>query len=159
MPLMVKKIFTKQALSILVITGLLFHASTLQADQESAPLELSLASWTRDGEVMFAAILRDMTERRGIEQRMNTLASFSEHNPNPVLGVAPDGSTTYVNAAARERFPDLERLGLDHPILVGITDLLVTLRGEGTRSHVREVTIGGRRLRSATARSSATWSG
>ena len=65
---MVKKIFIKQALSILVITGLLFHASTLQADQESAPLELSLA------DISFSSPQFEFTDERlgGFERKKMT---------------------------------------------------------------------------------------
>ena len=40
------------------------------------PVELSLASWTRDGQPAFAAIIRDITQRKRSEERLTYLAQY-----------------------------------------------------------------------------------
>jgi len=49
------------------------------------------------------------------QQRLTHLASFPEANPNAVFEVSLDGDVTYMNPAARQRFPGLEEAGPGHP--------------------------------------------
>lgn len=44
-------------------------------------------------------------------------ASFPEMNPNPVLEADFEGTVHYLNPGAKERFPDLQTLGVRHPWL------------------------------------------
>src|ERR1051326_4971646 len=57
----------------------------------------------------------DITERKKVEEKLSWLALFPEQNPNPVIEADMEkGSVTYLNPAARTRFPDLETKGSDH---------------------------------------------
>lgn len=48
---------------------------------------------------------------------LQRLASFPEQNPNPVVeGDLDNGDLTYLNPAARKRFPDLEEKKENHPL-------------------------------------------
>ena len=46
-------------------------------------------------------VLRDVTERRRMEEENRSLARFPSENPHPVLRVNPEGVVLYANAAAR----------------------------------------------------------
>jgi hypothetical protein len=45
------------------------------------------------------------------------LATFPEHNPNPVIEFLLTGEITYLNPAARKYFPAIEEQKLSHPFL------------------------------------------
>lgn len=51
------------------------------------------------------------------------LASFPELNPQPVFETDELGNLRYANKATKKAFPDIERLGLKHPMLAGLGDL------------------------------------
>ncbi len=52
------------------------------------------------------------------EKDIRRLATFPEQNPNPVIeGNKETGELTYINPAAKNRFPDLENKKSDHPLL------------------------------------------
>lgn len=73
------------------------------------------------------------------------LASFPEHNPNPVIELeVPGGRVSYANAQARQQFPTLERAGLEHPIVAGLPALMEEMDQHALESHKREATLGDR---------------
>jgi PAS domain S-box-containing protein len=55
-----------------------------------------------EGVVLFS---EDITERKQTEQEISWLASFPELNPNPVVEIDSTGAVSYLNPAARHRFP------------------------------------------------------
>ncbi len=63
------------------------------------------------------AIVRDITERKRAEEKQAYIASFPEMNPNPIFEISDDDLITYCNPTARQKFPDLEVAGIDHPLL------------------------------------------
>jgi signal transduction histidine kinase len=84
----------------------------------------------------------DITDRKKAEKDLVRLASFPEKNPNPVIEVALDGSVSYVNPLARERFPDLAERGNAHPLLEGMANIVETIKK--TRApHDREIQVRG----------------
>jgi PAS domain S-box-containing protein len=88
-------------------------------------------------------IVRDVTERRHMEQKLERLASLPRDNPHPVVELDLNGDVSYVNPKAAEVFPLLNRLGGDHPFCMGIMPLARRLAGEERRVTEREVEIGG----------------
>jgi diguanylate cyclase (GGDEF)-like protein len=45
------------------------------------------------------------------------LASLVELSPNPIIEIDWEGNITYLNSAASLKFPDIDRIKLEHPIL------------------------------------------
>ena len=84
----------------------------------------------------------DITELKRMEASQSRLATFPEQNPNPVIETDLHGAVTYLNPVARERFPDLEAAGLNHPILNGLESAIHTLRDAEEDSLLRELQIG-----------------
>ncbi|MFZ3063186.1 MAG: PAS domain S-box protein [Actinomycetota bacterium] len=69
------------------------------------------------------------------------LASFPELNPNPILEVDSAGKITYINQAAKRRFPDLTRLELKHPLLTDLKSIFIKLKRGKAGSLAREVKV------------------
>src|SRR5512136_570057 len=82
------------------------------------------------------------TGRTRNQETLAWLASFPEQNPMPVMDVDLDsGVVEYLNPAAKRLFPDLRRLGLRHPFLVGLESLVVLLEQYGGGGARREVMV------------------
>ncbi len=85
----------------------------------------------------------DITQRTEAQEKAVWLASFPERNPNPVLEVdLAAGVIHYANPAASRLLPDLEMLGVRHPVLAGLPEVERALRDEGADAVRREVTAG-----------------
>ncbi len=67
---------------------------------------------------------------------MENQVSLGDSNPNPIIEIALKGHITYINAAARIKFPNLSKLQSIHPIIQDI--ILENPTKEGT-SFVREI--------------------
>jgi diguanylate cyclase (GGDEF)-like protein len=66
------------------------------------------------------------------------LASLVELSPNPIIEINWQGEITYVNSAASLKFPKLDRLKLEHPIL---KDLLEKNEHRNGNLLIREVKV------------------
>ncbi|MBI4535121.1 MAG: PAS domain S-box protein [Ignavibacteriae bacterium] len=67
--------------------------------------------------IYFEGTVEDITEQRATEKKLAMLASFPELNPNPIIELSLDGRITYVNPAGLKRFPEIQTLGVEHPIV------------------------------------------
>lgn len=76
------------------------------------------------------------------QQEITRLASFPRINPNPIIELDAAGTLTYLNPAAEKQFPDLASLGMAHPILAGLTDIIKDFQQVGQSEVVHEVVIG-----------------
>ncbi|MBI5577392.1 MAG: PAS domain S-box protein [Deltaproteobacteria bacterium] len=74
------------------------------------PVELSVASWKAGEKVFFTGIMRDITDRKRVEEHIRHLASFPELNPNPVLEMDYSGKVVYFNPATEKT---LKKLGME----------------------------------------------
>jgi signal transduction histidine kinase/PAS domain-containing protein len=70
----------------------------------------------------------------------NRLASFPEHNPNPVVEVDLDGNVTFMNPAA-EVYVSSRDTSPGHPLAQDIGPLLGRLLGTGGGFATREITV------------------
>ncbi len=102
--------------------------------------------YREDGTIVGASkIARDITARKLAEARAVWLASFPERNPNPIVELSlTDNVLLYVNPAARQAFPDLETQKLQHPLLVGLPEILQHLKNERQDSLRREIQVADR---------------
>ena len=100
------------------------------ANEFGFPMEITV-SVVRDHTARPTGImvrLRDLTDVRDKEQKLERLASFAALSPVPVIEISPDGVVTFVNPIADTLFPDLEERGLAHPVLSGLADQLEDLK-------------------------------
>jgi PAS domain S-box-containing protein len=98
------------------------------------------ASLTRALEGLSSAL----AEIRAAGEGLAGLASFPELNPEPVMETDQAGKVFYLNPAARDLFPDLERKGPAHAWLERIGDTASKLNATGKAPVLRELKIGDR---------------
>ena len=133
-----------------ILDGLESTIRTLrEADEDSVLRELQIGDYTYEQKTTFMAqnnLVRifayDITELKRSEASLTRLASFPEQNPNPVIETDLEGEVTYLNPVARERFPDLEAVGLQHPTLEGLESTIRILQEAEEDSILRELQIG-----------------
>jgi len=75
------------------------------------------------------------------EAALVRLASFPEMVPNPILEIDLSGVITYLNPAALMQFPNIQEVGLEHPMLAGLLTLVETVQGAQKKFFVREVRV------------------
>ncbi len=75
-------------------------------------VELAISRIDCDGDALFTACLRDITDRRRAELEIQKLAAFPRLNPYAVLEITADGSISYFNEAALNI---AKSLGQNHP--------------------------------------------
>jgi PAS domain S-box-containing protein len=117
--------------------------AALRRDGKEIPIELTIASVRVGGEQMFSAFVRDISERKQIEERALWLASFPEANPNPVMELDWDhGIIHYANPSALRLFPGLQEQVFQHPWLMGLRDFAKPLVEGKSGAARREIAVG-----------------
>ena len=88
-------------------------------------------------------VARDISEQKKTEAEKAWLASYPTLNPNPIVELELDGRIAYANPSAQGLFPDLLKMGAEHPWLTDWAALANACR-TGTMRLDREVTVGQR---------------
>ncbi|MEC4673868.1 MAG: response regulator, partial [Nitrospirota bacterium] len=92
-----------------------------------------------EGTYIFCAFIRDIRERKALEENLIRLSSFPKNNPNPVIQTDLESIVTYVNPAAEQQIPGLVVGSSDHPFLSSLPDLIsFFLRGGDTNCIVEK---------------------
>ena len=79
---------------------------------------------------------------RRAEETLAWMATFPELSPHPIIELDFDGGITYVNPAARRRFPDLMELKAAHPMLQDLDSVTGRLPAGEPPTVMREVQSG-----------------
>ena len=77
---------------------------------------------------------------RRVSGVLTRLATLADHSPSAIVEF--DGAVTYLNNAAREKFPALDVMGLKHPLLAGLDGIIDQMRQAGLMTETREVAVG-----------------
>lgn len=106
---------------------------------ELLTVELSISPIQLEGGWSFHAFLRDVTQRKSMEENLIRLGSFPQNNPNPIIQTNLQAQVTYLNPSAVERFPGLEVGMADHPFLSGLSEIISTfLKGSETARNIEK---------------------
>ncbi|GAX36867.1 EAL domain-containing protein [Nodularia sp. NIES-3585] len=87
----------------------------------------------------FQTIVIDPDSQDANHRVLARLASFPELIPNPIIEIDFNERVTYINPAASVEFPQLQKMGKQHPILTG---LLSAVANRQRNPFVREVQFG-----------------
>ncbi|WP_228282428.1 PAS domain S-box protein [Rubrobacter tropicus] len=121
------------------------ETTELDRDGSARVIVNNLTGIVEDGYVVRVwGTQRDVTEQKEAEEQLARLASFPELNPNPIIETSVAGEPTYLNPVAQARFPDLRRLGPDHPALADLEGVNQRIWSAGGRPFTREIEVGGR---------------
>lgn len=128
------------------VTGLDNHTLLVRKDGTEIAIDDSGAPIQgKDGQTTGAVLVfRDITERRQAERKQAWLASFPMRNPNPILEINLDGRIEYSNSKAQALFPDILKLGVDHPYLSGWMEIAEQIRNDPGLELHRDVQVGDR---------------
>jgi PAS domain S-box-containing protein len=89
------------------------------------------------------ATIKDIAESKRAEDETARLASFTRSSPIPTLETSPAGQPTFLNPAARRRFPDLAAMGSRHPMLAGLASVATQIEESGGGPVTSEVSVDG----------------
>jgi PAS domain S-box-containing protein len=87
------------------------------------------------------ATIQDITKRKRTEEEFARLASFPSLSSTPIVETAVASEPTFISPAARERFPDLVKLGQSHPILADLVSVGQNIRKSGEQPVSSEVWV------------------
>ena len=89
------------------------------------------------------ATIKDIADRKRAEGEAVRSASLTRSSPIPMVETSSAGQPTFVNPAARRRFPDLADMGPRHPILAGLASVATEIEESGGGPVTSEVSVDG----------------
>ncbi|MCG8427731.1 MAG: EAL domain-containing protein [Chromatiales bacterium] len=99
---------------------------------EEFPIELTLGSWQKDGNLYFSAIIIDTTARKSAEGKIRTLFQAIEQSPVSVIITDPHTKIEYVNGAFEQT------TGYSAAEMIGKTPKRLVV-GQPSKGHYREL--------------------
>lgn len=79
---------------------------------ETFQIEVSLSPWEEDGELLITSIIRDISERKRVEQELKAMVEFARLNPSPVVRLDMKGLVILANPAAHTYFQRNDLVGM-----------------------------------------------
>jgi PAS domain S-box-containing protein len=104
------------------IIGRPVELAGLRKDGSEFPVEISIGTWTSDGEVHFTAILRNIGDRRSDELARSALGAIVETSDDAILGLSLEGEITSWNRGAGRLYGYSESEVLNRPISILLPD-------------------------------------
>lgn len=89
-----------------------------------------------------AGISVDISERKTADAELAYRATFAELDPSPIVELDATGHIIYMNPSAKILFPDLSRLSLKHPYLLGWRALVKEINVDDKGYHTRDIKVG-----------------
>src|SRR5439155_26911877 len=85
----------------------------------------------------------DITDRKAAQEKVAWLAAYPRDNPSPILELDLETNAIYyANPSSFRLFPDLQRLGLQHPFLVRVLEVAKPLLEGRTKAVHAEINVG-----------------
>ncbi|MGR3220775.1 MAG: PAS domain-containing hybrid sensor histidine kinase/response regulator [Candidatus Anammoxibacter sp.] len=116
----------------------------LKKNGDEFPVDISISKFNDDGNMIYTAVLRDITQQKQSEKKVKHLASFPQMCINPIIEIDPSGNIIFFNKAA-SKF--LKKVGLDKELSLflpkDIDDIIKTLNNKNEIQLYREVEIKG----------------
>lgn len=110
------------------------------------PIEFSRDNAGSSASGLTTVLIRDITMRTQAEREMKRLASFPENSPIPIIELSANDTITYTNASARLLFPELEELGVEHPVISQVREDIEKMRSESRPPIAHRLEFGGMSL-------------
>ena len=122
--------------------GARFETVHRRRDGSPFPVEVSSQGLTLGRDRLLLSVIRDITERKQMEQELAWLASFPQLDPNPIAEVDLAGSVQFLNRAAESALPGLKQRGPEHPWLAEWESVGRAFRDLQTSVRQREAHVG-----------------
>ncbi len=79
------------------VVGKTFEIMTQRKDGLKFPIELSISGWQANNQKYYTSIIRDISERKTSEERINILSTAVEQSPSVIVITDLKGNIDYVN--------------------------------------------------------------
>jgi len=106
-----------------------FDGKLMRLDGKAVTVKVAATGLTYRDRPAVQVIARDVTDRKRVEEAIQSMAAFAQFNPNPVLEFSRDGKLTYFNDAASAMARSLGKENLNAmlpPETVSIVQMCLT---------------------------------